>query len=52
MWIKENLLNIALKKLPKTAYYISWCDADIFFVEPLETIISKILKTLESYPVA
>ena len=31
LWIKENLLNIALKNLPPSAKYIVWCDADIFF---------------------
>lgn len=31
MWIKENLLNIALNKVPKEAKYIAWSDADLTF---------------------
>lgn len=31
MWLKENLLNIALQNVPKEVKYIAWCDADILF---------------------
>jgi len=33
MWIKENLLNIALSKLPYGTKYIVWSDADLTFRE-------------------
>jgi len=31
MWLKENLLNIALENVPKDVKYIAWCDDDILF---------------------
>jgi hypothetical protein len=34
LWIKENLMNILLLKLPKDAKYIAWIDADIHFFNP------------------
>ncbi len=30
-WIKENLLNIGIARLPDSAKYIAWIDADIVF---------------------
>ncbi len=41
MWHKENLLNIAMQRLPADAEYIAWIDADIAFARPdwvVETI--------------
>lgn len=34
VWHKESLINIALSRLPKTARYIAWIDADVFFRNP------------------
>jgi hypothetical protein len=31
LWHKENLLNIAISRLPAEAQYIAWIDADIAF---------------------
>lgn len=31
-WIKENLINLAVKKLPSTWKYMAWVDADISFM--------------------
>lgn len=31
VWTKENLLSIGIGRLPETAKYIAWIDADIFF---------------------
>jgi hypothetical protein len=31
---KENLLNIGISRLPPSARYIMWCDADIEFMQP------------------
>jgi len=31
MWLKENLINIAVKRLPSYVEYIAWLDADIEF---------------------
>ena len=32
IWIKENLINIAINKLPKYWKYCSWVDADLTFL--------------------
>jgi hypothetical protein len=32
MWIKENLINIAIKYLPSDWEYVAWIDADIQFL--------------------
>jgi hypothetical protein len=34
LWYKENLLNIAIRYLPKDWKYVAWLDADILFVRP------------------
>ena len=34
IWLKENLLNIAISKLPSDAKYIAWIDADVLFTNP------------------
>ena len=31
MWLKENLINIAIKRLPQNIEYVAWLDADIEF---------------------
>lgn len=31
LWLKENLINIAAKRLPSYIEYIAWLDADIEF---------------------
>lgn len=32
VWIKENMINIAIKNLPQDWYYVAWVDADITFL--------------------
>ena len=34
VWLKENLMNIAVKHLPSSAEYLFFCDADIRFCNP------------------
>jgi hypothetical protein len=34
LWYKENLINIALKRLPGGWTHAAWLDADIFFARP------------------
>ena len=34
IWIKENLINLAIQRLPKDAEYIAWIDADVSFARP------------------
>jgi hypothetical protein len=31
MWLKENLINIAVQRLPSYVEYVAWLDADIEF---------------------
>ena len=31
LWIKENLINVAVRRLPEHVQYIAWLDADIEF---------------------
>jgi len=41
IWHKENMLNIAISRLPASWQYVAWIDADITFQRPdwaLETI--------------
>lgn len=33
-WLKENLLNIAINRLPQEAKKVAWIDADIQFMNP------------------
>lgn len=46
LWVKENLINLAIKNLPDDAEYIAWSDRDIYFLNPswVEQTIEK-LKT-------
>lgn len=32
IWIKENLINLAIQHLPNTWQYVSWIDADVTFL--------------------
>lgn len=32
LWIKENLINLAVKQLPESWTYMAWVDADITFL--------------------
>jgi len=34
LWVKENLINIAIKNLPTDAQYIAWADRDILLTNP------------------
>lgn len=44
LWIKENLINLAIKNLPDNAEFIAWSDRDIYFLNPLwvEDTIEKL----------
>jgi len=48
LWVKENLINLAIKDLPDDAEFIAWSDRDIYFLNPLwvEETIEK-LKTYD-----
>lgn len=34
LWLKENLINIAVSRLPEDWKYLAWIDADIKFARP------------------
>jgi len=34
IWIKENLLNIGISRLPEDWKYVAWVDADVVFARP------------------
>jgi len=34
LWIKENLINIAISRLPTDWEYVAWVDADVQFARP------------------
>jgi len=44
LWVKENLINLAVKNLPNDAEFIAWSDRDIYFLNPLwvEDTIEKL----------
>ena len=46
LWYKENLINIAVERLPKDAKYIAWIDADVTFtnVDWVEDTILELKK--------
>lgn len=50
IWIKENLINVAVQQLPSAWKYMAWIDADITFLN--STWVEDTLKTLQSYDVA
>src|SRR6202795_2581423 len=34
LWLKENMINIAMSRLPLDSEYVAWVDADIRFSRP------------------
>lgn len=34
IWLKENLINLAMQRLPLDWKYVAWIDADIKFIRP------------------
>ena len=46
VWLKENLLNIGTQRLPESAKYITFVDADITFNNPSH-IVTEIVHALQ-----
>jgi hypothetical protein len=46
LWVKENLVNIAVSKLPEAWKYMAWVDADITFLNDnwVEDTIAELAK--------
>lgn len=49
IWLKENLMNIAIQHLPDDAKYIAFVDADVHFTRP--DWVSETLHQLQHYDV-
>lgn len=49
IWMKENLINIAVQHLPSGWKYMAWIDADIAFVN--SSWVKDTLQALEQYDV-
>lgn len=45
-WVKENLINFTVTKLPKSSKYIAWLDADIEFTN--DNWVNETIKKLSS----
>ena len=49
LWSKENLLNIAIARLPSDWKYVAWIDADILFMN--DDWIGETIEMLQHHPV-
>jgi hypothetical protein len=49
MWHKENLLNIAISRLPADWQYVAWVDADVIFARP--DWVQETIQQLQHYHV-
>lgn len=49
LWIKENLINIAISRLPESAKYIAWVDSDVKFTR--NDWVGETIQQLQRYDV-
>ncbi len=49
LWLKENLINIAIQRLPEDWKYVAWVDADIKFARP--DWVGETIQKLQHYQV-
>lgn len=49
IWLKENLINLGISRLPPNWKYVAWIDGDIDFVHPLW--IDETIHELQHHPV-
>lgn len=49
LWIKENLVNLAVRRLPAHWKYIAWVDCDIHFIN--EDWVENLLERFSKYDV-
>lgn len=49
LWHKENLINLAIRRLPADAEYVAWIDADVQFARP--DWVQETLHQLQIYKV-
>ena len=50
MWSKEQLINLAIRNLPKDEKYVAWIDSDVAFAD--DSWVSKAIRTLSKHPLA
>lgn len=48
-WTKENLINLAISRLPEDWKYVAWIDADVTFVRP--DWVGECLHQLQHHPI-
>jgi hypothetical protein len=49
VWHKENLLNLAIQRLPADWKYVAWIDADVLFSRP--DWVAETIQQLQTYQV-
>lgn len=49
IWLKENLINVAIQHLPKDWKYVAWVDADLAFCRP--DWVQETLQQLQHHPI-
>lgn len=49
LWLKENMLNLAIQRLPQSWKYVAWVDADVDFVR--HDWVTETLNLLQHYHV-
>lgn len=49
LWIKENLINIGISRLPSDWEYVAWVDADVMFARP--NWVGETIHQLQHYQV-
>jgi len=49
LWIKENLINIAVRRLPTHWKYMAWIDSDIHFIN--DNWVEHLISRFEKYDV-
>lgn len=47
LWLKENLINVAVSHLPSDWKYVAWIDSDVMFTRP--NIIGETIHQLQHY---
>lgn len=49
VWLKENLINIAVTHLPRDWKYMAWVDADVIFECP--NLAERTIRELQGHPI-
>jgi predicted DCC family thiol-disulfide oxidoreductase YuxK len=49
IWVKENLINLAIRNLPKDWHYVAWIDADLTFTN--DNWVTDTIQKLKTYDV-